>query len=145
MTLGPLEYLIVAFEGDRFDGSIMEALRSAQEREIIRLVDLLFVRKSADGETSVVEMSDLDDAEAPDLQGVAREMLGLLTAEDVETAAREIPPGTAAAVALLEHTWALELKEAIARAGGTLLAGGLVARETLSLLNAELEASRAAA
>jgi len=165
VKLGPLEYVVIAFDGDRFDGTILGAIRAAHEREIVRLVDLLFVRKDASGVASVTELSDLADDEADALGGFARDMLmtrlsdladeatggsgpdfyGLLTAEDVEKAARDLPPATAAAVALLEHTWAIGLQEAIARAGGRLLAGGLVDGETLRLLNAELAAGRAAA
>jgi Family of unknown function (DUF6325) len=139
MALGPLEYLVIGFSGDRFTGDIMSELRAVREKGLIRLVDLVFIRKEANGDTRVMELSDLSEEEARPYEFLAGDLRGLLTGEDVEHLAREIPNGRAAAVVLFEHTWAIGLKEAVRRAGGVALAGGLVAPAVLQALEKELQ------
>jgi len=145
LTLGPVQMLIVGFEGDNFDGSIMEELNRLKEHDIVRLVDLLFVKKNADGEIEVAQRSDLDAEEAQEFGAIVGALVGF-GADDEEGAefgaiagAAEledghlfddaavwylgdaIPEGTAAAVALLEHRWAIPLRDKIAQAGGITL------------------------
>ena len=129
LTLGPVQMLIVGFQGDNFDGSIMKELDRLKEHDIVRLVDLLFVKKNDDGEIEVVQRSDLDAEEAQEFGAIVGALVGF-GADDEEGAefgaiagAAEledghlfddaavwylgdaIPEGTAAAVALLEHRW----------------------------------------
>jgi len=145
LTLGPVQMLIVGFQGDNFDGSIMEELNRLKEHDIVRLVDLLFVKKNADGEIEVAQRSDLDAEEAQEFGAIVGALVGF-GADDEEGAefgaiagAAEledghlfddaavwylgdaIPEGTAAAVALLEHRWAIPLRDKIAQAGGITL------------------------
>jgi len=145
LTLGPVQMLIVGFQGDNFDGSIMKELDRLKEHDIVRLVDLLFVKKNDDGEIEVVQRSDLDAEEAQEFGAIVGALVGF-GADDEEGAefgaiagAAEledghlfddaavwylgdaIPEGTAAAVALLEHRWAIPLRDKIAQAGGITL------------------------
>src|SRR5690348_17319748 len=60
MTLGPLEYLVVGFEGNRFTGKILAELRAAQEKGIIRVIDLAVIRKDEQGNVAALELSDLN-------------------------------------------------------------------------------------
>jgi uncharacterized membrane protein len=145
LTLGPVQMLIVGFQGDNFDGSIMEELNRLKEHDIVRLVDLLFVKKNADGEIEAVQRSDLDADEAEQFGAIVGALVGF-GAEGEEGAERgavagaaeledghlidddavwylgdAIPEGTAAAVALLEHRWAIPLRDKIAQAGGVTL------------------------
>jgi len=145
LTLGPVQMLIVGFQGDNFDGSIMKELDRLKEHDIVRLVDLLFVKKNDDGEIEVVQRSDLDAEEAQEFGAIVGALVGF-GADDEEGAefgaiagATEledghlfddaavwylgdaIPEGTAAAVALLEHRWAIPLRDKIAQAGGITL------------------------
>ncbi len=140
MTLGPLEYLVVGFEGDHFPGQILPELRAVCEKGIIRLDDLLFIKKDASGNTTVLEVSDLSEKEAAQYVPLVGDILGLLTPEDVEQVASQIPNNSSAAIALIEHTWAIGLKEAMRNAGGVPLAGGLVAPAVVQMLEAELAA-----
>ena len=142
---GPVQMLIVGFQGDNFDGSIMKELDRLKEHDIVRLVDLLFVKKNDDGEIEVVQRSDLDAEEAQEFGAIVGALVGF-GADDEEGAefgaiagAAEledghlfddaavwylgdaIPEGTAAAVALLEHRWAIPLRDKIAQAGGITL------------------------
>ena len=91
MTLGPLEYLVVGFEGNRFTGQILPELRAAREKGIIRVVDLFFLKKDEQGATVAMELSDLSGEEAEQLAPLAGDILGLLTPEDIEQAAHDMP------------------------------------------------------
>lgn len=142
MTLGPLEYLVVGFEGNRFTGQILPELRAAREKGIIRVVDLFFLKKDEQGATVAMELSDLSGEEAEQLAPLAGDILGLLTPEDIEQAAHDMPNNSSAALLLFEHTWAISLQEAIKNAGGVALAGGMVAPDVLQLVEEDLEAAQ---
>lgn len=142
MALGPLEYLVVGFEGNRFTGQILPELRAAREKGIIRVVDLLLLRKDESGDITALELSDLNSEEAEHLAPLAGELLSLFTPEDIEQVARDIPNNSSAAILLFEHTWAIGLKEAIRHASGIVVAGGLVAPDVLRELEEELQASQ---
>src|SRR5260221_1978535 len=138
MTLGPLEYLVVGFEGNRFTGQILRELRAAHDKGIIRVVDLLVLTKDESGNLAAMELSDLSGEEAEQLGPIAGDLLQVLEPDDVEAVASNIPKNSSAGLLLFEHTWAVGLKEAIMNAGGIPLAGGLVAPVVVQLLEAEL-------
>ena len=142
MTLGPLEFVVVGFEGNRFTGQILPELRAVREKGIIRVVDLFLIKKDEDGNIATMELSDLSGEEAEQFAFLSGDILSLLAPEDIEQAARDIPNNSSAALLLFEHTWAIGLKEAIRNAGGVALAGGLVAPDVLQTLEAELEAAK---
>jgi uncharacterized membrane protein len=142
MDIGSLEYVVIGFEDDQFTGEILPELNAIQEKGLIRVVDLLFVMKDTDGTVTVREVSELGDEELAAYDGIAEDLMGLFTAEDVEQLAEEIPPGTSAVVVLLEHTWAIGLTEAVRRAGGMLFTGGLVTPDALTQVRAELAAAK---
>ncbi len=143
MTLGPLEFLVVGFEGNRFNGQILSELRAAREKGIIRVVDLVFLMKDEQGTFAAMELSDLSKEQAEQFAPLAGELLGLLAPEDIEQLAAGIPNNSSAGLLLFEHTWAIGLKEAIKNAGGVAIAGGLVAADVLQELEAELEQEKA--
>jgi uncharacterized membrane protein len=150
LTLGPVQMLIVGFEGDNFDGSIMKELDRLREHDIVRLIDLLFVKKNEDGEIEVAQRSDLDAQEAQEFGAIIGALVGLgadgeegaeygalagaaeledghvFDDEAVWYLGDAIPDGTAAAVALLEHRWAIPLRDKIAQAGGLTLSDAWV-------------------
>jgi len=136
--MGPLEYLVVGFEGNRFTGQILRELRAARDKGIIRVVDLLLLTKDASGNLAAMELSDLSGEEAEQLGPIAGDLLQVLEPDDVEAAASTIPTNSSAGLLLFEHTWAVGLKQAIMNAGGIPLAGGLVAPAVVQLLEAEL-------
>jgi uncharacterized membrane protein len=172
MTMGPVQLLVVGFEGGDFKGEILAELVRLRENDIVRLIDLAFVRKDADGRVEKMMRSDLSPEEAEAFGAVVGALIGFGAAGDegaelgaVEGAAAledghvldeevwyvddAIPNGTAAAVALLEHRWAIPLREGIRRAGGFHLADAwihpadLVGIGVLAAEEAELELSKA--
>jgi len=145
MTLGPLEYLVIGFDGNRFDGSIAREVEKVIDKGIIRLVDVVFVTRDADGAAVVVELSNTDDPRFASFAPLLAEMKALFTPEDLEDIADSLPLGTSGLVLLFEHRWAEDLKGAIAEAGGFLVTRAVVAPEVLAEVSAELEAADAAA
>ena len=96
MVLGPLEYLVVGFEKYRFTGQILAELRAAQEKGIIRVVDLCVIAKDEQGNVTERELSELSGEEATELSPLAGNVMGLLADEDIQQLAADIPNDSAA-------------------------------------------------
>src|SRR5215470_1428647 len=143
MTLGPLEYIMVAFEGNRFSGQILSELRAAQEKGIIRVIDLLVIKKDEQGNVMVQELTDLDEEEARPFGFLAGNLLNIFEPDDVEVTASQMPNNSAAGLLLFDHTWAIPLKQAILHAGAVARVGGLVAAEVVRSIEAEIVAEAA--
>ena len=121
MSIGPVEYMIVAFPGNQFKGEIVPALQDLVESGTIRIIDLAFVMKDADGAVVTAEMGDLDSDVFKALDALTPETLGLLNEEDLAAAAEELEPNSSAALLVWEDVWATKLRDAILNAGGELL------------------------
>ena len=102
MVLGPLEYLVVGFEDSRFTGQILAELRAAQEKGIIRVVDLCVIAKDEQGNVTERELSELSGEEATELSPLAGNVMGLLADEDIQQLAADIPNKSAAGLLLFE-------------------------------------------
>ncbi|MFL5666406.1 MAG: DUF6325 family protein [Ktedonobacteraceae bacterium] len=143
MALGPLEYLVVGFEGNQFTGQILTELRAAQEKGLIRVIDLLVIKKNEQGDVTALELSELSEEEARPFGFLAGKLLNIFEPEDVEETASQLPNNSAAGLLLFEHTWAIPLKQAILNAGAVAKAGGLVATEVVRSIEAEIVAEAA--
>jgi uncharacterized membrane protein len=143
MTLGPLEYLVVGFEGNRFTGEILPELHALRERDIVRIVDLLFLQKDQGGNIVLREVSDLSAEEARAYGPIAGDLRGLLTEEDIKTLASSVPTSSSCAILLLEDQWASRLRETIGRANGVILEEGRIPEADVEDLEAELSAAQA--
>ncbi|MEV0091358.1 DUF6325 family protein [Streptomyces sp. NPDC050738] len=117
-TVGPVDVAVVAFEGNRFNGEIVPALRELQENGTVRILDLTFVRKAEDGSVAVVELADPDVAEA--FEKLADDQFDLLSDEDLMSVADGIATGSSAAVIVWENTWAAGLAAAMRGSRGEL-------------------------
>jgi len=142
MVLGPLEYLVVGFEDYRFTGQILAELRAAQEKGIIRVVDLCVIAKDEQGNVTARELSELSGEEATELSPLAGNVMGLLADEDIQQLAADIPNDSAAGLLLFEHTWAIGLKEAIKNAGAVAVTGGFVSPEAVAEVEEDLESAK---
>jgi hypothetical protein len=144
VTLGPLEYLVIGFEGNRFDGSIAHEIGKVVENKTIRLVDVVFVMKDTAGEVAVVEIDNKEDPRFASFSTLLGDSIGLLTPEDIESIALGLRPGTSALVMLFEHRWAVDIKDAMQAAGGFLVGRATIPPEVLEEMSEELEAYIAA-
>ena len=161
---GPVQILVVGFGTTEFKGEILSELRRLRDLDIVRLVDLVAVAKDTEGEILGVEISDLTSEESAQFGAIAGALIGLgmdgeegaeagavagaeaaidsdgefLGDEVIWSIADTIPMGTTAAVALLEHRWAIPLRDAIRNAGGVSLADSWVHPEDLIAIGATM-------
>jgi hypothetical protein len=129
MTLGPVEYVVIGFPGSRFKGDIVPALRELVESGTIRILDLVFVKKEADGTVVSFEYDALQ--ETPEFAALDGEAGGLLSDEDIALAAEELGPDTSAALLVWEDAWAAPLAQALRDAGGVLIGGERIPHEVV--------------
>lgn len=144
MTLGPLEYVVIQFEGNRLTGEILPELKGIHGRGAVHLIDLVLIQKDANGKLTVHELSDLSEEELKPFGQITKGMLRLLSPEDIEDVSAELPNNSSAGLLLLEHVWAIDLREAIARAHGTLLDSGLIPQAQVEAAIADLPAPEVA-
>jgi uncharacterized membrane protein len=138
-VIGPVQLLVVGFDQPDFKGEVLAQLGRLREEDVVRVIDILVAYRDAEGALTTSQISDLSEAEARDLGEVVKALIGLgeiaggdvegaaglwsgeqvgLSEQDVLDVLEEIPDDTAVAIALLEHRWAIPLREAIIAAGG---------------------------
>ena len=129
--MGPVDYIVVAFPTDRMTGEAFPLLVDLVDRGVIRILDLVFLRKDEDGTVTTLSQVDLDRMkvlEAALFEGAAS---GLLGVDDVNEAAAALDPGTAAGVLVYENVWATPFATALRRSGGQLVASGHIPVQAL--------------
>ena len=136
MTTGPVEYIIVGFPGNNFTGEIAPELIALVETGTVRILDLIFIGKDTDGSVLSFEIDELD--EAAGFGGLAGEVGGLISAEDIEYAAAALEPNSSAALLIWEDLWAAPFAEAVRRANGVLLEGARMPHEMIAPILADL-------
>lgn len=123
---GPIDYLVVEFPAGTRTGEGMPLLIDLVDRGLIRILDLVFVAKAADGTVTVLELADVDGDGELDLMVFEGVTSGLLGREDVDEAGAVLDPGATAAVLVYENVWAAPLATALRRGGAQLVAGGRI-------------------
>jgi Family of unknown function (DUF6325) len=119
--LAPVDYMIVAFPGNEFKGEIAPALADLVEKGTIRIIDLAFVAKDADGNIGAFELTDIDPEVRQGFENMGVEVNGLFNEEDLQAAGEELEPNSSAALLVWENLWAKDVAQAIRNAGGELL------------------------
>jgi len=120
--MGPIDTVVIAFPDGQPKGEAAPLLLDLVDRGIIRILDLMFVRKDADGSVSGLEISNLDKEGADALVVFAGAASGILGDEDRQEAGNLLDPGSAAAVIVYENRWAAPFARAMREAGGQLVA-----------------------
>ena len=139
MTAGPLELIVLGFEGTEFKGEIAGAIQQAESTGSVRVVDLVFVIKSAEGAITAMEIEDVQPF-APEFQALERDVKGLLTEDDAMTVADLLPPNAAALAVVIEHTWAGKISDALRDAGGRMFASQRINPDSIDAVSEEIEA-----
>ena len=120
-VLGPVDYLVVEFPADKadFSGEMAAELKALVDRELVRVLDLVILRKEADGSVEVAELADVDESDVGELRALEADLAMLLAEEDVEEVGKALEPGSVAAVLVYENT------------GGQLVANGRIPTQAL--------------
>ena len=152
MAIGPVQLIVLGFEHPEFHGEIIEELEKLRASDTIRVIDSLAVYKDADGEVEVRHLSNLSKEEAIELGSKVAALIGLgiegeegmeegaeigaemaaeggihvFSDEEAWDVLEDIPNDSAAALLLLEHQWAVPLRDAVAKAGGFRLSDGFI-------------------
>lgn len=130
--VGPIDYLVIEFPADRIpDGSALPLLDDLVTRGIIKLLDLVFVRKELDGSIFAVAIEDFDLTGDFDVSLFAGAASGLIVREDLDEAASALEPGCSGAILIYENHWAAPFASALRRNGAQLVASGRVSTEDL--------------
>jgi hypothetical protein len=123
---GPIDFILLEFPGDRLTGEAADALLDLVERGIVRVYDLVVIRKEEDGTFSGIDVSDLSADALGGFTVFAGAATGLLGDEDAADAAGALEPGTVAALIVYENTWAIPFVAAARSAGAQVVAGGRI-------------------
>ena len=132
-VLGPVDYVVIEFPADRanFTGEVAAELKSLVNRELVRVLDLLLLRKDLDGSVEVVELHEVNVSEVGELRELEADLALLLAEQDVEDIGVALEPGSVAAVLVYENSWAGPFGSAVRRAGGQLVANGRIPTQAL--------------
>jgi uncharacterized protein DUF6325 len=132
-VLGPVDYLVVEFPADKanFSGEIAAELRSLVDREIVRVLDLVILRKEPDGSLEVAELAEVAESDVGEMVALEADLAMLLAEEDVVEIGTVLEPGSVAAVLVYENKWAGPFASSIRRSGGQLVASGRVPTQAL--------------
>jgi hypothetical protein len=136
MTTGPVEYIIVGFPGNKFNGKIAPELIALVESGTIRILDLIFITKDADGAVASLEIDEIDASVG--FTGLDADVGGLISPEDIEFAARSLEPNSSAALLIWEDVWAAPFADAVRQSGGVLLEGARIPAELITPALADL-------
>jgi uncharacterized membrane protein len=151
MAIGPVQLIVLGFSHPEFHGEIAAELERLRESDTVRVIDALAVHKDADGEMEVAHLSNLSRDEAIEVGSKVGALIGLgiegeegmaagavagaeagadgvsvFSDDDAWDVIEDIPNDSAAALILLEHHWAVPLRDAIARAGGFRISDGFI-------------------
>ena len=166
MAIGPVQLIVLGFSHPEFHGEIIEELEKLRDNDMVKVIDALAVHKDADGNIEVAHLSNLTKEEAIELGSKVGALVGLgiegeegfelgaaagaevaaeegvkvFSDEDAWDVIEEIPNDSAAALILIEHHWAVPLRDAVVRAGGFRVADGFISPLDLvaiGLLSAE--------
>ena len=122
----PVEYALVVFPGNQFSGEIVPELLDLAERGIVRYVDIVFIRKDADGSTRTIELNDLDEASYQLFVPLGKQIESLFTEDDLTWAADQMPENSSAALFLWENLWMDNIRKAVIASGGILAERGQI-------------------
>jgi hypothetical protein len=132
---GPVDYIIVGFEGGKFDGSILRALEDAIDKDIIKLMALCLISIDSNGKISTFDLSNVDDEYVVSFSNKYKVTGEYISQEDIEEMASLLQNDTTAGLLVIEHLWAIPLKKALIAAGGVLVSDGRIHPDAAEELN----------
>ncbi len=137
MEIGPVEYVLISFPGNRFKGEIAPAIGKLVESGLIRILDLTFVKKDQNGSVVAFEYDEL--SETATFAAVDGEADGLLGNEDIAAVSEALEPNSSALLIVWEDRWASTLADALRAAGGQIVAGERIPHDVVVAAFADLD------
>lgn len=128
--MGPIDFLVMEFDGDRLTGESLPLLVDLVDRGIIRILDLVFVRKTG-GVVSTLTIAEIDAEEGLDLTVFEGAWSGLVDQDDIDEAGQVLADGRVAVLVVYENSWAAPLVGALRRSGAEVVAGGRITVDAL--------------
>ena len=135
---GPVEYIVIRFDSDRFSLDIVPALNELIDQGFVRLIDIAAVARSPEGEISILETQELAPEVVTAFERLTGELSPLLSEADLQELGEELPPGTSAAALLFEHVWAARFAEAVRAADGQLVLSERIPHQVMAEAQASL-------
>jgi hypothetical protein len=139
-VMGPVDYLMVRFPGNKFTGKIAPELNDLEKKGIIRVIDMVFVLKDATGKLATMETKDLGGEAGTAYRELAKHTNEWFSQGDIEAIAASLPKNTSAALLLFENLWAIRFKETLLEADAELIDMGRIPPETIQKAERQLTA-----
>ncbi|MEV7181323.1 DUF6325 family protein [Kitasatospora sp. NPDC093679] len=137
--MGPIDYVVIEFPGSKMTGEGLPLLVDLVDRGIIRIIDLMFMKKELDGSVVGLEIADMTGDGELDLAVFEGAASGLLGSEDLDEAAAALEPGNSAGLIVYENLWAAPFAAALRRGGAQLVASGRIPLQDVVAALDELE------
>jgi hypothetical protein len=126
MSVGPVEYIAIAFPGNKFSGEIIPAIKGLQDSGTIKVLDLVIISKDGDGNVAAIELADSSPETQAAFEVLGVENRNLLGQEDFEDIGSALDPNSTAALMIWENVWAAEFAKSLRNADGILIANGRI-------------------
>lgn len=137
MSIGPVEYIAIAFPGNQFSGEIIPAIRELQDSGTIRVLDLVIITKDDDGNVSSIELSEASPETQATFAALGVQNQNLLGQEDFEDIGSALDPNSTAALMIWENVWAERFARSLRDADGILVANGRIPAALVEEIMAE--------
>jgi hypothetical protein len=139
-VMGPVDYLILQFPGNKFSGKIVPELADLEKKGIIRVIDLVLVLKDAKGQLAIIEAKNLEGEAGAAYRELAKHTNEWFSTADIEAFCGTLPRNSSAGLLLFENIWAIKFKEALLDADAQLVDMGRIAPELIAKAEKELKA-----
>jgi Family of unknown function (DUF6325) len=126
MSIGPVEYIAIAFPGNKFSGQIVPAIKELQDAGTIRVLDLVIISKDGDGNVTGIELSEASPEQQAALAVLGIESRNILGQDDVEDIGAALDPNSTAGLMIWENVWAAKFAQSLRAADGILIANGRI-------------------
>jgi hypothetical protein len=136
--MGPVDYLMLRFPGNKFSGKIAPELARLEKKGIIKVIDLVFMVRDENGKLAIFESAHLEGETGAAFNELSKDTREWFSEGDIEVIAATLPNNSSAALLLFENVWAIHFKEAILDADAELIDMGRIPPETIQKVEKEM-------